>query len=125
MGILKRGDKVLIKSLDWYRDNCKNGNGVETEGNTFVSDMREYCGREATITKYYSDTHFHIDIDGENWGWTIGMVDLKEPRKVEPNYDFIRFGEFYIAFDKNNLIAIPEFFDSKEDFWIKYKKEGN
>ena len=123
MGILKKGDKVWVKSLDWYSDNCDSCGAIETEGNTFVEDMKVYCGRRAIITDYVSDTFFQIDVDNGMWGWTISMVDLKESKK-DPNYSFIKFGEFYIAFDKNNLIAIPEFFDSEEEFWKKYKKEG-
>jgi hypothetical protein len=113
MGILKEGDKVRIKSLEWYRDNCNGGSGVETEGNTFVSDMKEYCGREAIITSYFSDTHFHINIDGENWGWTIGMVEEDEGRS---NYnDVFKFGEFYVKVDTRNKIIYPEFFNSENE----------
>lgn len=117
MGILKEGDKVRIKSLKWYRDNCNGGSGVETEGNTFVADMKEYCGREAIITNYFSDTHFHIDIDGENWGWTIGMIEIDEKEfSGEPNYnDIFKFGEFYVKVDIRNKIIYPEFFNSENE----------
>lgn len=110
MGILRKGDKVRIKSLEWYRDNCDEVGGVETEGNTFVSDMKEYCGREAIITDYISDTHFHINIDGENWGWTIGMVEV-----VEEYNDVFKFGEFYVKVNTRNKIIYPEFFNSKNE----------
>ena len=117
MGILKEGDKVRIKSLKWYRDNCNGSSGVETEGNTFVVDMKEYCGRIATITNYISDTHFHIDIDGENWGWTIGMVEIDEKEfSGEPNYnDIFKFGEFYVKVDTRNKTIYPEFFNSEDE----------
>ena len=114
MGILKKGDKVRIKSLKWYKDNCDpNGSGVETEGNTFVSDMREYCGREAIITNYSSDILFHIDIDGENWGWTIGMIEVDEGESIYD--DVFKFGEFYVKVDTRNKIIYPEFFNSKNE----------
>lgn len=117
MGILKKGDKVRIKSLKWYRDNCNNNgtSGVETEGNTFVSDMKEYCGREAIITNYFSDTHFHIDIDGENWGWTIGMVEI-DSSSIENYYnDVFKFGDFYVKVNTRNKMIYPEFFNSKDE----------
>lgn len=113
MGILKEGDRVRIKSLEWYRDNCNGGSGVETEGNTFVSDMKEYCGREAIITNYFSDTHFHIDIDGENWGWTIGMIEEDDERSSYN--DVFKFGEFYVKVDTRNKIIYPEFFNSENE----------
>ena len=116
MGILKEGDKVRIKSLEWYRDNCNGGSGVETEGNTFVSDMKEYCGREAIITNYFSDTHFFIDIDGENWGWTIGMIEIDEGESARNCYnDVFKFGEFYVKVDTRNKIIYPEFFNSENE----------
>lgn len=116
MGILKKGDKVRIKSLEWYRDNCSGG-GVTTEGNTFVSDMKVYCGREAIITNYFSDIHFHIDIDGENWGWTIGMIEMDEEKSIgDYNYnDVFKFGEFYVKVDTRNKIIYPEFFNSENE----------
>ncbi len=112
MGILKKGDKVRIKSLEWYRDNCSGG-GVTTEGNTFVSDMKKYCGREAIITNYFSDTHFSIDIDGGNWGWTIGMIEVGEGKS---NYDDVfKFGEFYVKVDTKDKIIFPEFYNTPEE----------
>lgn len=114
MGILKKGDKVRVKSLEWYRDNCDDVGGVETEGNTFVSDMKEYCGREAIITIYTSDTCFHIDIDGESWGWTIGMVEVSGESGNFYN-DVFKFGEFYVKVDTRNKIIYPEFFNSENE----------
>lgn len=118
MGILREGDKVKVKSLKWYINNCGiiNG-GVETEGNTFVSDMKEYCGREAIIINYISDTQFFIDIDGGEWGWTIGMVEVDETEFIgEPNYnDVFKFGEFYVKVDTRNKIIYPEFFNSEDE----------
>ena len=114
MGILKKGDKVRIKSLKWYRDNCKNGvSGVETEGNTFVSDMKEYCGREAIITNYFSDTHFFVDIDGENWGWTIGMIETEDIEMSDES--IFKFGDFYVKVDLDTRTIFPEFFNTYQE----------
>lgn len=112
MEILKKGDKVRIKSLKWYRDNCDSAGGVETEGNTFVSDMKKYCGREAIITEYFSDTHFCIDIDGENWGWTIGMVEVGERKS---NYDVFKFGDLYVKVNTEDKTIFPEFYNTPEE----------
>lgn len=119
MGILKEGDKIRVKSLKWYKDNCDitGGveSGVETEGNTFVSDMRVYCGKEAIITNYISDTEFYIDIDDNEWGWTIEMVEVvKEP--IENYYnDVFKFGDFYVKVNTRNKIIYPEFFNTCQE----------
>ena len=112
MGILRKGDKVRVKSLEWYRDNCSSGGGVVTKGNTFVSDMKKYCGREAIITEYFSDIHFCIDIDSENWGWTIGMVEVCERK---PNYDVFKFGDLYVKVNTEDKTIFPEFYNTPEE----------
>jgi hypothetical protein len=116
MGILKEGDKVRVKSLEWYRDNRDINGEVKTEGNTFIEEMKEYCGKEAIITDYFSDILFHIDIDDENWGWTIGMVEIVEKSIGDYNYnDVFKFGEFYVKVDTRNKIIYPEFFNSENE----------
>ena len=50
----KVGDKVKIKSLDWYKANkCKGF--VMCDGLAFIKDMTEYCGKELTIDSIYID----------------------------------------------------------------------
>ena len=113
MGILKKGDKVRIKSLKWYRDNCKNGGSrVETEGNTFVEEMKEYCGKEAIITDYFSDILFHIDIDSGSWGWTIGMIETDLEMSDE---SIFKFGDFYVKVNLDTRTIFPEFFNTYQE----------
>ena len=52
----KVGDKVTIKSLEWYKSHCdKDGDiliryGIgEDDSETFVEEMADYCGQEVTI----------------------------------------------------------------------------
>lgn len=46
----KVGDKVLVKSLDWYNEN-KNGMGDVLVPCTFVEGMSQYCGKVLTIRR--------------------------------------------------------------------------
>lgn len=112
MGILKKGDKVKIKSLKWYRDNCDSAGRVETEGNTFVEDMKVYCGREAIITHYISDIHFQIDIDDRMWEWTIGMIETVLEMNDE---NIFKFGDFYVRVNLDTRTIFPEFFDTYQE----------
>ncbi len=112
MGILKKGDKVRVKSIEWYNKNSPEDNGVGTTGNTFVTDMKIYCGREAIITNYVSDYNFHIDIDDGSWGWTIGMVETD----MEMNGESIfKFGDFYVRVNLDTKTIFPEFFDTYQE----------
>ena len=109
----KVGDKVVIKSLDWYNIN-KNSKGKVGVPLEFNSDMSKYCGMLATITnveklmislcQYYPDQKrivnlnpqtlneyrldedffYNLNIDNENWNWTLEMFeDIKGLRKIK------------------------------------------
>ena len=74
----KVGDKVRIKSLDWYNTHKdKYGNIVDLKGNYFfVYDMSKYCGKIATIMVCDCDTNSYIlDIATIGFSWTDEMFD--------------------------------------------------
>ena len=85
---LELGQKVTIKSLEWYDSNKNAHTGVlplSTE--SFVSDMSKYCGKTATIVDVFQDldgesdaTMYRIDLDHRDWNWTDEMF---EPERVE------------------------------------------
>ena len=72
----KVGDKVRIKSLDWYNEN-KDINGYICG---FTPKMSEYCGKTATIVKVGS-YHYELDMDDgyrygyRYWYWDDEMFD--------------------------------------------------
>ena len=86
---LELGQKVTIKSLEWYDSNKNAHTGVlplSTE--SFVSDMSEYCGKTATIVDVFKDFDgegdimYRIDLDNSRgWNWTDEMFE--EPERVE------------------------------------------
>lgn len=88
----KAGDKVRIKSLEWYEKHhdCHGCVGVGSEA--FVSSMVEYCGKEAIITRV-NKASYKIDIDGQYHNWSDGMFEDENPlcitggRIVLPDYD--------------------------------------
>lgn len=45
----KVGDKVRIKSKEWYEENRNTYGDVDDDSAVFNSSMEKYCGREATI----------------------------------------------------------------------------
>lgn len=52
----------------------------------FVSDMSEYCGKEATITairdSYLKGVAYLLDIDNGEWYWTDEMLEDRLERKM-------------------------------------------
>ena len=70
----KVGDKVKIKSLDWYNANKTKGNEVYLEGTVFLQLMSKYCGKVATIIcacRY----GYSLDIDGGHYNWVDEMFE--------------------------------------------------
>ena len=79
----KVGDKVRIKSKEWFDKHAKHRGSyysilpkpADGQHHSFVDSMREYCGREAIIASV--DTHsYNIDLDREeDWHWEDWMFE--------------------------------------------------
>lgn len=69
----KVGDKVKIKSLEWYNQNSED-NAVIKNGAGFTDAMVRYCGRTTTITGIYRDS-YDLDIDDGDWYWYDWMFE--------------------------------------------------
>ena len=77
----KVGDKVKIKSREWYEKN-KNIHGDIYCGDTrFIADMHRYCCNIATITSV--GIIYRLDIDNGKWGWTDEMFEDDGPQVNE------------------------------------------
>ena len=73
----KVGDKVKIKSLDWYNAN-KNSEGVVNFHNLLFFDelMSEFCGKVVTIDAYIPrGNYYEIEEDGKVNLWTDEMIE--------------------------------------------------
>ena len=83
---LELGQKVTIKSVDWYNSNKDDSRTIKLTTEVFVEDMSEYCGKTATIVDVFKDFDgegdimYRIDLDNRGWNWTEEMF---EPERVE------------------------------------------
>ena len=100
----KVGDKIKIKSIDWYNHQVKDKDGdipISSVNYTyFTKEMSNYCGKEAKIVGV-SDNYYTLDIDKGVFEW----ID-------------VMFGD---TFDFEQL-AIGEVFDY-EGHKLKVKQE--
>ena len=82
----KVGDKIKIKSIDWYNHQVKDKDGDipinSVNYNTyFTKDMSNYCSKEAKIEDIRIDDNIYfLDVDKRCYEWTDEMLD--------ENYDF-------------------------------------
>ena len=139
----KVGDKVLIKSLDWYNKNKSKSHGtVACGGKYFDYDMREWCGKTMTIFEVYQ-TCYLMKEDGFKDLWTDEMIEglVEEESKKEviawmPNGKLIaeEFNDGTITtiidkFKYNKISINTEFCDDKVELVIspdfELKQEGD
>ena len=81
----KVGDKVRVKSLEWYNSN-KNENGEIVKGYiTFLEGMSEYCGKYFEVSYVYPNGICLLK--GINWWWHNWMLEdelsTKEQQALE------------------------------------------
>lgn len=74
----KTGNKVKIKSLDWFNAN-RCGGPVICDGFVFLEFMSEYCGKELTIDYIYTDSNgkqaYVMKETNTAWRFTDGMIE--------------------------------------------------
>ena len=76
----KVGDKVRIKSLDWYNENKNEDGDIQFENNPhwrFVKDMSKNCGKTSTITAV-NETAYRLE--NIPWNWTDEMIEGLVPK---------------------------------------------
>ena len=131
----KVGDKVKIKSLDWYNDNRDYYGNVECGFYYFIEEMTKYCGKILTISRIHNNGY---DLqEDENFAWTDDMFDsnIETPDDVESKTTSEQMvslkmiceyldKELYTSYDLlGNVQTVSKNAVSKEDFIEKLCKE--
>lgn len=79
----KIGDKVKIKSKEWYDKNKDYYGDVLCQDTYLSPTMANYCGKMATITRIETNNLYRIDIDNGEYWWNNGMFEDDEPQVSE------------------------------------------
>lgn len=131
----KVGDKVKIKSLDWYNDNRDYNGNVECGFYYFIEEMTKYCGKILTIGEVYRN-EYELQ-EGENFIWTDEMFDsiIENTDDVESKTSSEQMvslkmiceyldKELYTSYDYfGNIQTVSKNAVRKEDFIKKLCKE--
>lgn len=90
----KVGDKVKIRQWDdmekefglnnWGSINCKN--------ESFVTDMKKFCGKIVTINNVNANDGFNIKEDEECWRFTEEMIEKEVNKMKYINVKFVNDG---------------------------------
>lgn len=106
----KIGDRVRIKSIDWYNKN-KDKNGYVDVGVLFDKEMSRWCGKTMTIIKV-NQLYYTMEEDGiSQFFWTDGTIECKieEDERTEKlrqdalKYESTTMGKAFDWFCKHGL----------------------
>ena len=88
--IPKVGDRVKIKSREWYEKWSKDApfDSVDVR-HGFVPDMSCYCGRIMTVLKVLGDK-FRLEEDSESWNYSLEMFEEVFPVQEQLSSKFPR-----------------------------------
>ena len=95
----KVGDRVRIKSIDWYNKNKDEYSNVPLIGATdssydFTELMREFCGKVMTISCVYIYSYNMVEDNGKYF-WTDEMIEGLVEEEAKPKYEDEVNGEYY------------------------------
>ena len=116
----KKGDRVKIKSLDWYNQN-KDGFGLIFCNNIcFDEKMTEFCGKTVTIAAQRNENHYFIMEDNCLSFWSEDMIEglADEPQEKMVSLDKV---EKYL---RENIIlyVFATNLDQREEWFNNFHK---
>ena len=108
----KVGDKVKIKSLDWYNENKSSDDEIRCHPCWFGKEHSKWCGKVMTISDVRADHYTMIEDLVEYW--TDEMIDCLVERNGK-TYPY-KIGDRVILKGKNRCATITD---------LKYNSQGN
>ena len=69
----KVGDKVRIKSIDWYNENKDEYGYIDCGSRAFFTKMSDWCGKIATIKEICKTNYYHLE--EYDFDWTDEMIE--------------------------------------------------
>lgn len=123
----KVGDKVRVRSLDWYNENKDYNGNVKISHVCLNKDMSKYCGMTATVTKVLGN-HYYLDIDEKNFCWQGWMLEDEVVKENEDVIEDIEVDKNVQSF-KNIANELCDLYEKKNkaygnSFGDTYKKLG-
>lgn len=81
----KAGDRVRIKSIDWYNENKNIQGDIWFDNTVFVEEQSFYCGCELTILSIKYNSYCVVEND---YYWTDEMIEglVEESLLTAPNF---------------------------------------
>ena len=91
----KIGDKVKVKSLDWYNQNKDEFGEVKCGGYIFPYPMTKHCGKTVTIRCVNTKDRYYVIYEDDGYrSWTDEMIEgIADMEISKRNNDFMNDNE--------------------------------
>ena len=110
----KVGDKVRIKSIDWYNENKNEYGDVPCGYEVFIDSMTGFCGKVVTIENCYESEGYTLKEDYDEWTFTDEMIESLVERNGK-TYPY-KIGDRVVLKGNNRCATITD---------LKYNSWGN
>ena len=80
----KIGDRVKIKSRDWYKENKRKRGRIYFDNASFIPEMSRYCGTKLTIAEVKHNFYF---VEENNYAWTEEVIEGLVEEETKNNND--------------------------------------
>lgn len=135
----KVGDRVRIKSLDWYNENKDEYGYINCGSRAFFTKMSDWCGKIVTIKEICKTNCYHLE--EYDFDWTDEMIEglVEEENNDCKKCGLTRMSTRCLFMDncphnkQRNIIEIPKDYILKDEngnvinatkiVWEKKKKE--
>ena len=81
----KAGDKVKIKSFDWYNENKDEGGYINCGSRAFFTKMSDWCGEILTINRVVEEFEYYC-VSECIFSWTDEMIECKIEEEETPKF---------------------------------------
>ena len=108
------GDRVRIKSLDWYNENKDENREIIFENGIFTTLKSTFLGRIMTIEEITTDKQYILMEDRYKTFWTDEMIECKVEDETKPEPKF-KVGDSVEVLKSGNTYTISQMkFNGKE-----------
>ena len=115
----KVGDKVKIKSIDWYNKNKNKYGRLVSIGEyqyVFDAQMSKFCGKVMTISDK-SNSSYMLKEDDAFAFWTDDMIECKVGEEIKPKF---KTGDRVFNKVTRKLVNIIDFDLEKSLYIVRY-----
>ena len=91
----KVGDRVRIKSIDWYNENKDNNREIKFENGIFTTLKSTFLGQIMTIEEITLEKQYILMEDRYKTLWTDEMIEGLVEEETKPKYEDEVNGEYY------------------------------